>query len=267
MSMKIMNLVSGSSGNSTLIGTERVTVLCDAGVSMKKIEECLNAGGYTGRDIDAVLITHEHIDHIRGLGVLTRKYQIPVYATEGTMRAALKNPALGKIDTSLIRILKSGDSFQVGDLLIRAHKIFHDVAEPVCYSFTDGVKRACIATDLGKTTADLIRELQGCDFMLIEANHDIRMLEAGPYPYPLKQRILGDYGHLSNEAGGALIRELLNEHVKEIRLGHLSKENNFPELAMMTVKQELLGNPWSPDPDDLPIFIADRDNADPIVEI
>ncbi|MBR6171634.1 MAG: MBL fold metallo-hydrolase [Eubacterium sp.] len=265
--MKIMNLVSGSSGNSTLIGTEQVTVLCDVGVSMKKIEECLNSGGYTGRDIDAVLITHEHIDHIRGLGVLTRKYGIPVYATEGTIRAALRNPSLGKIDPSLIRIFAAGDSFPVGDLMIRSHRVFHDAADPVCYSFTDGEKKACIVTDLGRTTEDLILGLQGCDYMLVEANHDIRMLEAGSYPYPLKQRILGDHGHLSNEAGGALIRELLNDHVKEIRLGHLSKENNFPELAMMTVRQELLGNPWSPDPEDLPIFIADRDNPDRIVEI
>ncbi len=264
--MKMMNLVSGSSGNSTLVGTERVTVLCDAGVSMKKIEECLNTAEYTGRDIDALLITHEHIDHVRGLGVLTRKYHMPVYATDGTIRA-LSRMNLGKLDYELFRPFRPGDSIQLKDLEIKSHAVSHDAAEPVCYSFTDGVKKCCIATDLGYVTNDLIRELQGCDMMLIEANHDIRMLEVGPYPYSLKQRILSDIGHLSNEAGGAFIRELLNEHVKEIRLGHLSKENNFPELAYETVLQELLGNPYAPDPKEMNIQIAARDTADPLVEL
>ena len=265
--MKIMNLVSGSSGNSTLIGTDQVTVLCDVGVSMKKIEECLRSGGYTGQDIDAVLLTHEHIDHVKGLGILIRKYGLPVYATQGTMDAVFSINSLGKMDRELFHILRPGEVIQLKDLEIRSHAILHDAAEPVCYSFSDGVKKACIATDLGRVTEDLIRGLQDCEFMLIEANHDVRMLEVGPYPYPLKQRILGDFGHLSNEAGGAFIRELLNEHVKEIRLGHLSKENNIPELALMTVRQELLGNPFCPDPEELPIHVAGRDAADPMMEI
>ena len=264
--MKMMNLVSGSSGNSTLIGTDRVTILCDAGVSMKKIEECLNTAGYTGGDIDAILITHEHIDHVKGLGVLARKYHKPIYATDGTMEAILRMSSLGRIDRELFRPFRPGDSIQLKDLEIRSHAVLHDAAEPVCYSFTDGGKKCCIATDLGRATDTLIRELRGCDVMLIEANHDVRMLEVGPYPYQLKQRILSDYGHLSNEAGGALIRELLNEHVKEIRLGHLSKENNYPELALMSVQHELLGNPYAPDPTDLNILVAGRNAADPMIE-
>ncbi len=263
--MKFMNLVSGSSGNSTLVGTDRVTVLCDAGVSMKKIEECLNTAGYTGRDIDAVLITHEHIDHVRGLGVLARKYHFPIYATDGTIQAIFRMNSLGKLDSEWFRPFRPGDSIQLKDLEIRSHSVSHDAAEPVCFSFTDGEKKCCIATDLGYVPDQLIRELQGCDVMLVEANHDVRMLEVGPYPYSLKQRILSDRGHLSNETGGAFIRELLNEHVREIRLGHLSKENNFPELALETVRQELLGNPYAPDPHDLNIQIADRDMADPLI--
>ncbi len=265
--MKIMNLVSGSSGNSTLVGTGRVNILVDVGVSMKKIEECLNTADHTGADIDAILITHEHIDHVKGLGVFLRKYHIPVYATDATCDAVFRMNSLGRMDRELFRPFRSGDVIQLRDLEITSHPISHDAADPVCYSFTDGEKKACIATDLGYVTNDLIRGLQGCDFMLIEANHDIRMLEVGPYPYPLKQRILSKLGHLSNEAGGAFIRELLNEHVREIRLGHLSKENNLPEIALMTVRQELLGNPYSPDPEELPVFVAGRDAADPLVEL
>jgi len=265
--MKIMNLVSGSSGNSTLVGTERVTVLCDVGVSRKKIEECLNSADFTGADIDALFITHEHIDHVKGLGVFLRKKPVPVYATDRTIDAVFRMSSLGKLDRELFRPFRPGDTIQMKDLEVRSFPVSHDAAEPVCYSFTDGVKKAGIATDLGYVPEDLIRGLQGCDYMLIEANHDIRMLEVGPYPYPLKQRILSDHGHLSNEAGGAFIRELLNEHVKEIRLGHLSKENNYPDLALMTVKQELLGNPYCPDSEELPIFVADRDAADPLLEL
>ncbi len=264
--MKMMNLVSGSSGNSTLVGTGQVTVLCDVGVSMKKIEECLSTADHTGRDIDAVFISHEHIDHIKGLGVMARKYHMPIYATDGTIEAILTNKAVGKIDRELFRPFRPGDIIKMKDMEIETHAVLHDAAEPVCFSFTDGEKKACIATDLGRATEDLIRGLQGCDVMLVEANHDVRMLEVGPYPYPLKQRILGDYGHLSNEAGGALIRELLNEHVREIRLGHLSKENNFPELALETVLQELLGNPYAPDPRELNVQVAARDCADPMIE-
>ncbi len=265
--MKIMNLVSGSSGNSTLIGTDRSMVLCDAGVSMKKIEECLNTAGHTLKDINAVFITHEHSDHIKGLGVISRKWNIPVYATVGTIRAILGDRSLGRMDPGLFNPITKEEGVMIGDLHICAHSVSHDAADPVCYSFTDDHSKACIATDMGCFTNELIRSLSGCDYMLVEANHDIRMLEAGPYPYQLKRRILGDRGHLSNEAGGALIRELLNEHVKEIRLGHLSKENNFPELALMTVRQELLGNPFSPDPEGLPVYIAGRDTADKPVEL
>ena len=265
--MKIMNLVSGSSGNSTLVGTDQTMILCDAGVSMKKIEECLNTADHTMKDIDAIFVTHEHSDHIRGLGVISRKWHIPVYATQETIDAIFEERFIGRLDTELFIPLEPEENVVIRDLHIKAHSVLHDAADPVCYSFSDDHSRACIATDMGCYTNKLIRSLSGCDYMLIETNHDIRMLEAGSYPYDLKQRILGDYGHLSNEAGGALIRELLNEHVKEIRLGHLSKENNFPELALMTVRQELLGNPYAPDPDDLPIYVAERDAADVSVEI
>ena len=265
--MKIMNLVSGSSGNSTLVGTDRVNVLCDVGVSLKKIEECLNTADHTGGDIDAILITHEHIDHVKGLGVFLRRHPVPVYTSYGTMKAVLPMSSLGRMDQELFRPFRPGDVLQLEDLEISTFPVSHDAAQPVCYSFSDGRKKACIVTDLGCVTEDLIDGLQDSDYLMIEANHDVRMLEAGPYPYPVKQRILGNQGHLSNEAGGAFLRQLLNDHIKELRLGHISKENNYPDLALMTVKQELRGNPWAPNPEDLPLFAAGRDLADPIVEL
>jgi phosphoribosyl 1,2-cyclic phosphodiesterase len=264
--MKMMNLVSGSSGNSTLVGTENVTLLCDIGVSKRKIEECLNTADYTGRDIDALFITHEHIDHIRGLGVFSRTFGIPIYATTGTIEAIKKYSSLGKIDISLFHPIHPGKEIRLKDLTIKCHKVSHDAAEPVCYSFVSGEKKCCIATDLGYFTEELVWGLSECDVMLVEANHDIHMLEVGPYPYPLKQRILSDKGHLSNEAGGAFIRQLMNDHVKEIRLGHLSKDNNFPELALATVRHELLGNMYVPDSSEINIKVAARDDADPMLE-
>ena len=264
--MKLMNIASGSSGNVTFVGTENTSVLIDAGISMKKIEEGMNSIGMSARDLDAIMITHEHSDHIKGLGVLSRKYGIPIYATQGTIKGIGENTSVGRIDNELYNIISTDISFQVGDLTIEPHSIWHDAYEPVCYSITDGKSKASIATDLGDFNDYLVKCLSDSDMLLIEANHDIRMLEAGPYPYDLKRRILGQKGHLSNEASGRFIRKLLNDHIKTIILGHLSKDNNIPELAYEAVKLELKDNGFTDNIEDFNLHTAMRDMPDRLYE-
>ncbi|MBQ6230102.1 MAG: MBL fold metallo-hydrolase [Eubacterium sp.] len=265
--MKLMNIASGSSGNVTFVGTENTAVLVDAGISMKKIEEGLNSIDMSARDLDAIVITHEHTDHIKGLGVLSRKYGIPIYATAGTIKGIGEISSVGRIDNGLYNQISSDIPFQVGDLTIEPHSIWHDAYEPVCYSITDGKSKAAIATDLGDFNDYLVKCLSDSDMLLIEANHDVRMLEAGPYPYDLKKRILGQKGHLSNETSGRFIKKLLNDHIETIILGHLSKENNIPELAYEAVKYELSDNQYSSDVNDFDLHIAMRDRPDRLYEI
>ena len=264
--MKLMNIASGSSGNVTFVGTENTSVLIDAGISMKKIEEGMNSIGMSTRDLDAIMITHEHSDHIKGLGVLSRKYGIPIYATQGTIKGIGENTSVGRIDNELYNVISTDISFQVGDLTIEPHSIWHDAYEPVCYSITDGKSKASIATDLGDFNDYLVKCLSDSDMLLIEANHDVRMLEAGPYPYDLKRRILGQKGHLSNEASGRFIRKLLNDHIKTIILGHLSKDNNIPELAYEAVKLELKDNGFTDNIEDFNLHTAMRDMPDRLYE-
>ena len=264
--MKLMNIASGSSGNVTFVGTVNTSVLIDAGISMKKIEEGMNSIGMSARDLDAIMITHEHSDHIKGLGVLSRKYGIPIYATQGTIKGIGENTSVGRIDNELYNVISTDISFHVGDLTIEPHSIWHDAYEPVCYSITDGKSKASIATDLGDFNDYLVKCLSDSDMLLIEANHDIRMLEAGPYPYDLKRRILGQKGHLSNEASGRFIRKLLNDHIKTIILGHLSKDNNIPELAYEAVKLELKDNGFTDNIEDFNLHTAMRDMPDRLYE-
>lgn len=265
--MKLMNIASGSSGNVSLVATDRTSILVDCGISMKKIEEGLRYADMSGKDIDAVVITHEHSDHIKGLGVISRKYNVPIYTTAGTIKGINECSSVGKIDKELYNVIESDISFQIGDISVTPRSIWHDAYEPVCFSFTDGKSKVSVATDLGNYNDYLIQCLSDSDALLIEANHDVRMLEVGPYPYELKRRILSERGHLSNEASGRFIRALLNDHIKTIILGHLSKDNNFPDLAYETVKTELLGNPFTDDMRDFKLHTAFRDHNDEIYEV
>ena len=264
--LKFCSLYSGSSGNSIYVGSENTHILVDVGMSAKKITEALHKIELKPEDIDAIVITHEHTDHIAGLGVLLRKYGIPVYGTNKTLEAVSHYSNLGKVDFSLFHGIEPEESFLIEDLWVKPISTWHDAADPVCYTVTDGNKKVSIATDLGDYDDHIVDSLSGSDAMLIEANHDIRMLEVGPYPYPLKQRILGKRGHLSNERGGQLVRSLLNDHIKGIYLGHLSKENNYPELALEAVKAELLGNPYSNDCCDFNLSVACRNECSVLID-
>lgn len=265
--MRMCSIASGSSGNCIYIGTEATHLLVDAGISCKRTVEGLGRLGLTGKDIDGILVTHEHSDHIGGLGVLCRKFGIPVYATKGTIAAIKKVSNLGEIDDSLFHVVRADEKFILKDITVNPMKISHDAAQPAAYRFQYGNRRMAVATDLGTYDDYTVECLRGMDVLLLEANHDINMLQVGPYPYALKQRILGNKGHLSNELSGRLLSRLLHDNLKTVFLGHLSKENNLAELAYETVRLEIsmADNPYKPD--DFPIFVADRSEISRLVEI
>ncbi len=258
--MQFASIASGSSGNCLYTGNDDTHLLIDAGISKKRIEEGLNGFGVDPGDIDALLITHEHSDHIKGLGVMARKYHMPIYATRGTIREILKQRTLGEVDPSLFREVRAGESFRIGNLEIHPFSIPHDASDPVSYRVEDGRFKIGTATDLGYYDESILKALQGCDILYVEANHDIRMLETGPYPYQLKVRILGNYGHLSNETSGQMVCRLQHDGLQRVILGHLSKENNFPDLALRAVQYELesdnAGSGQMPE-----ICVAPRDKA------
>ncbi|MBO4337515.1 MAG: MBL fold metallo-hydrolase [Lachnospiraceae bacterium] len=265
--MRMMTIASGSSGNCTYIGNDTTHILIDAGISAKRIEAGLAKAGVTPKDLDAVFITHEHSDHISGLGVLSRKYNIPIYATAGTVRGIQTSRSVGFIDGELYQIMDRDESQAVGSLEIFPHSISHDAADPVCYRIKDEKSSVAIATDMGCYDEDIAGFLQGLDMLILESNHDINILQAGSYPYVLKQRILSDRGHLCNEAAGRLLCELLHDDMKKVLLGHLSKENNLPQLALQAVRLEVSMGRCPYKPDDFDIGVAMRDEPGELVEI
>jgi len=264
--MRLCSIASGSSGNCTYVGSEATHLLIDVGISGKRAESGLNTLGLTGRDVDGILITHEHADHIAGLGVLTRKYDIPIYATKGTINAIQMTKQVGEIDPALFCEIKEDDRFTIKDLTVNPMKISHDAAQPVAYRISYGNKRVGICTDLGVYNDYTAECLKGMDVILLEANHDVNMLQVGPYPYYLKQRILGDKGHLSNENSGKLLSRLLHDGLKQIVLGHLSKENNLPELAYEAVRMEIELGDTPYHANDFKIMVAKRDEVSPVIE-
>ena len=257
--MRLCSIASGSSGNCIYVGSDCAHVLIDAGISGRRVEAGLNSLELTGRDLDGILITHEHSDHIKGLGVIARKYGIPIYATGGTVDAMVRSGSLGKIPEGIFREIREDEPFLIKDLVINPFTIPHDAAQPVGYRLECGEHSVGIATDLGKYNEYIIENLQNLDALLLEANHDIRMLQVGRYPYYLKQRIMGDRGHLSNENAGQLLCRLLHDNLKAVFLGHLSKENNYEELAYETVCSEVTmgDNPYKSK--DFNIQVAKRD--------
>ena len=265
--MNFCSIASGSSGNCIYAGTEEGNILVDIGISGRKVEAGLNQIGLTTKDVDGILLTHEHSDHIKGLGVIARKYGIPIYATRGTLKSVQECSSLGKIDASLYREIRSDERFSIKDLEILPFSISHDAAEPVAYRIEHGKKAVGVVTDLGVYNEDTISHLQNLDAILLEANHDIRMLQVGSYPYYLKQRILGKKGHLSNENAGRLLCEILHDRLKTILLGHLSRENNYEALAYETVCAEVtLGdNPYKAG--DFQIQIAKRESPSALIAV
>lgn len=265
--LELCSIASGSSGNCICVGDDNTHVLIDAGVSGKRIETGLNEIELKTAEMQGILITHEHIDHIGGLGVLARKYGIPIYATQATADAILHTKSVGKIDEELFRVIHPGEEFEIANLRFKPISISHDAADPVAYRISNDDRSMAVVTDLGTYDQSLIDELQGLDALLLEANHDVNMLQMGAYPYPLKQRILGDRGHLSNERSGQLLCSLLHDHFKSVVLGHLSKENNYEKLAYEAVRLEVTmgDNPYKAE--DFPMCVAKRDTVSSIIRV
>lgn len=237
--IRLCSLASGSSGNAIYIGDGEVHLLVDIGISKKRIEEGLAKISIDANKINGILITHEHSDHIKGLGVFTRKYKVPIYSTLPTWKKILKDKSIGVLDTDLFCEIKPNQSIFVKGIEIHPFSTSHDAADPVCYTFTKDNKKISVATDLGCYDDYILENLSGSNVLFIEANHDIRMLEVGGYPYFLKQRILSDTGHLCNEVSGKLVSEVMNHGLSHVILGHLSKDNNMPEIAYESVRLEL----------------------------
>ena len=235
--MNFAPLFSGSSGNAVYVASESTHLLVDAGLSGARIARELENLGLRADALAGILITHEHADHIAGVGVMSRRYDLPVYATEGTWRAMAAQ--LGKMAEKNVRVLREKAPFCVGDIAISPFPLSHDAADPVGYALSAGGARIAIATDTGEIRDSWLRDCEGADLVLLESNYDPAMLQAGPYPYPLKRRILGRQGHLSNDDAGRAAARLIASGVRRLVLGHLSRENNFPELALRAVQDAL----------------------------
>lgn len=259
--MELFSIASGSSGNCIVTGDDSTHIMIDAGISGKRIEAGMNAMDFTTKDMAGIFVTHEHSDHIAGLGVIARKYHLPIYATEATIRQIRNTKSLGAIDDALYHVVRPDEVVNIGSLSVTPFSISHDAADPVAYRISNGNNTVAVCTDLGFYNDYIIEHLLNLDALLLESNHDIHMLEVGPYPYELKRRILGDRGHLSNENSGKLLCQLLHDNIKGILLGHLSKENNYPQLAYETVKLEVeIGdNPYHSN--DFNISVAPRDTV------
>lgn len=256
-------LFSGSSGNSIFVSSNNTKILVDAGVPGKNIETQLKEIDQNPKDIDGIFVTHEHSDHIKGAGVMSRRYNIPIYTNELTWEAM--KDKIGKIKEENIRIIDK-QYIEIKDMTVQTFSISHDAASPSGYAFHTKEGMACVATDLGHFSESVKSVIKDADILLLESNHDVEMLKFGPYPYVLKKRILSDVGHLSNEACGKAILEIMNEKHRTIYLGHLSKTNNYPQLAYETVLSLLRENSVEVGRD-ITITMAHRDRHSEVVSL
>ena len=233
--LKFSILSSGSGGNSVYIEADGKRILIDAGLSEKKLSQRMAHIDRSLNGLDAVFATHEHTDHIRGMGPLLRKHQLSLYTTEGTYKRACHS--LGKLPG--FTPIRAGQPVEFGELIVEPYATPHDAEESVAFVIHYRGLRLGIATDLGKVTAEVTSKLQKLDALLIESNHDVDMLDAGPYPWVTKRRIKSDVGHLSNEACGEILSSVKHSGLRLVVLMHMSETNNHPELARITAHQAL----------------------------
>lgn len=260
--MKLCPLCSGSSGNATYIEAGNARLLIDAGLSCKRITELLERVGVDPRTLSAILITHEHIDHVRGVNILSKKHDIPVYANADTW-SVLKAP-LRDVAAKNVCVFESDRDFYLAGARILPFSVPHDAVHCVGFTVSAQGHKVGVCTDLGHVDARILSILSGCDLLLFEANHDVDMLMAGSYPYLLKKRILSGNGHMNNDDCGRALVKLHETGVKNVILGHLSQENNYPALAMIAVRSVLeeagIAN-------DMQIAVAAREEPTGVFEI
>jgi phosphoribosyl 1,2-cyclic phosphodiesterase len=238
MEARFCPLYSGSGGNAIYIGYGDTHILVDAGLPGRTVEQALQSIGVRPGDISTVFVTHEHIDHVRGVGVLARRTGAAVYANERTW-SAMERP-VGALPLAQRRVFEEEQDFYVGGISVQPYAIPHDAADPVGYCFYMGDKKISIATDLGHANTRIIDRVADSDILLLEANHDVDMLERNPrYPAALKRRIRGSRGHLSNDQCADALAELVRRGVRTVYLAHLSEHNNTPQIAYDTVAQHL----------------------------
>ncbi len=250
---EMYSLISGSSGNASLVTNGKVHILIDCGTSGRRALELIKQTGISPESLSAVLVTHEHSDHTKGVGIIARRLGLPVYATAGTHNAM----DIGRIDDDARVTVKPGADLEIGGIGIVPFSIPHDAAEPCGYSFMFENTKLTIATDIGHITDGLMDAIRGSQSIILESNHDVDMLRFGEYPYPLKQRILSDIGHLSNETAAETALELVKSGTEHIMLGHLSDKNNMPEIAKMEVFNKLTDNGVKIDTD-VTLQVAER---------
>ena len=256
MNISICPLSSGSSGNAVLLRSGNCAVLLDCGITGKSAENELARAGISPDNIDAIIVTHEHTDHISGVGVMCRRYRIPVYATLGTWKAMIN--CRGKIDPSLIRYIAAEVPFEINGTRFHPFATSHDAAESIGLIFSGEGNHGAVATDLGTVTKHIFDLLSPCSIAMLEANHDEAMLISGHYPEHLKKRILSDHGHLSNRVCGALCAKLVREgKLRQIMLGHLSSDNNTPRKAFETVANSIVAAGYKIG-EDVMLHIAER---------
>ena len=267
MGLSFCSLSSGSSGNCYVVKTENTTLLIDAGISGKRIFDGLSALGIEDNTIKGVLITHEHIDHVKSVKLVSKKKaHVNIYASEGTWDTISDCVALEKQ-----RTVFAGKAFTVGDITVKPFAISHDAAEPIGYSIYAQGGSISIVTDTGVVTEEIHNEIKKADILVLEANHDVHTLQFCRYPYNVKRRILGEFGHLSNDAAAEELCRIYTEpgcetKHRQVILAHLSKENNFPEMAYQTVRNTLedsriyIGR-------DLSLHIIERDKISPVFTI
>jgi phosphoribosyl 1,2-cyclic phosphodiesterase len=249
-------LASGSRGNSIYVSDGETSVLVDAGLSGIEIERRMKSRNLNIKNIDAIIVSHEHSDHIQGVGVLARRYNLPVYISPATHTTA--ESQLGTIQQ--INNFSCGSEFNIKGLTIRPFSISHDASDPAGFTLGSNGQKIGIATDLGIATAMVKEHLRNCCCLIIEANHDVPMLEEGPYPWPVKQRVKGRTGHLSNESSRELLMDVIHDQMTHVILAHLSETNNTPEKALQVVT-ERLGNTH------LNVSVAAQSTASPLIEL
>lgn len=261
--LNFCSLYSGSSGNCLFVENNSTKILVDCGVSGKKVCEGLESIDKKIEDIDAIIVTHEHSDHVQSLGLISKKYNIPVYANTETWQAMPTQSQ--KILENNKKTFNNDNDFEIGNLLIHPFSTPHDAANPCGFNIFSGKRKISIATDLGHMDNVILENLKGSSFILLESNYDPEILKVSKYPYILKQRIAGPNGHLSNSTAGKTIGCLIQNDLKTVMLGHLSKENNFPELAYQTVVEELIGQ--NIDTNEISLSVANRNNPTKIIEL